>query len=179
MASWLMLKAGSYRPLHIIVTPEVPNLIGTPLVVVLGLHERELHWPWLPAAGSVAVCQGRLSPTVGHPSNGLEDWIMVRGREPGPLFWRIRKGDRIEAGSGISGAAVAEILERRRREVVVSPLTPHDWRRSFVGDLWTPAPTWPSCSSWPATPPLPPPLATTDGRTLPSGRRRLCSTSLM
>jgi integrase len=90
-------------------------------------------------AGDLKVAgKGNKQRLVSIPPSGrqaLLDWLAVRGEEPGPLFWRIRKGDRIETGVAISGAAVAEILERRRREVLVAPLTPHDWRRSFVGDL--------------------------------------------
>jgi len=65
----------------------------------------------------------------------LVDWLVVRGPAPGPLFEAINKGDRRLTGQGLSGAALAEVLEKRRLEAGLQPLTWHDFRRTFAGNL--------------------------------------------
>ena len=64
----------------------------------------------------------------------LDAWLAVRGEEPGALFCPV-KGGRV-AVRRLSGPAVALILERRaRRASIARPFSPHDLRRTFVGDL--------------------------------------------
>jgi site-specific recombinase XerD len=67
----------------------------------------------------------------------LEDWVTVRGSRPGPLLLAVRKGGHVDRTAGISGAAIAQILARRAEQAGVTACTPHDLRRTFVGDMLT------------------------------------------
>lgn len=74
-----------------------------------------------PAAGAIAA---------------LADWLTLRGDDPGALFWAIRKGGHIQRGQRLTTQAVWDILSRRAEQAEVDPMpTPHDFRRTFVGDL--------------------------------------------
>lgn len=84
----------------------------------------------------------------------LADWLTLRGPDPGPLFLGVDKAGHIlregraygvkgqtgkgagrVASPGISDEALAHMLEKRRAEAKVKPLTWHDFRRSFAGNL--------------------------------------------
>jgi integrase len=66
----------------------------------------------------------------------LLDWIELRGNEPGRLFVEVNKGGRIGAGK-LSGEALRKMLEKRSQEAQLSkPVTWHDFRRTFAGNLW-------------------------------------------
>ena len=64
----------------------------------------------------------------------LGDWLAVRGAAPGGLFVPINKGGKL-AGHRMTSRAVYTVLEKRRKEAGVVKLSPHDFRRTFVGDL--------------------------------------------
>ncbi len=64
----------------------------------------------------------------------LEDWLYFRDTEPGPLFTRIDKGDRVTL-ERLTPQAVYFILGERCEQAGVDPLSPHDFRRTFVSDL--------------------------------------------
>ena len=63
------------------------------------------------------------------------DWIELRGNELGRLFVEVNKGGRIGAGK-LSGESLRKMLEKRSREAQLSkPVTGHDFRRIFAGNL--------------------------------------------
>jgi len=62
----------------------------------------------------------------------LEDWLRIRGVKPGPLFWGL--GNR-NTGRRLTAQAVYNMLEKRTKEAGVERLSPHDFRRTYVGDL--------------------------------------------
>ncbi|MCR9216731.1 MAG: site-specific integrase [bacterium] len=65
----------------------------------------------------------------------LRDWASIRGTHAGPLLHPIRRGGRvIDRTSGMSSQSVYGRIERRRKQAGVQELTPHDLRRSFIGD---------------------------------------------
>jgi len=74
----------------------------------------------------------------GYAYNGagaaLADWLKVRGDAPGPIFLAIDKGGRI-ASHGLSTEALAQMLNKRRGQARIKPLTWHDFRRTFAGNL--------------------------------------------
>jgi len=76
----------------------------------------------------------RLVPLPSGAAAALADWLAVRGRVPGALFWRIRKGGHLVA-RGVTTQAVYDVLVRRAAEASVEDLSPHDLRRTWVGDL--------------------------------------------
>lgn len=69
----------------------------------------------------------------------LDAWVAVRGRTPGALFPPISKGGRCRAADGRfthpTGQAIAGILARRLDQAGAEPHTPHDFRRTFIGEL--------------------------------------------
>lgn len=69
---------------------------------------------------------------VGNAAPALEDWMATRGREVGPLFWGL--GNRNRRGR-LTDQAIYNMLRNRAKLAGVSRLSPHDFRRTFVGDL--------------------------------------------
>jgi site-specific recombinase XerD len=70
--------------------------------------------------------------------SALDDWLRVRSRqleaESGPLFIAIDKKNRM-ATQALSSDSVNKILDARAKQVEMPHTTPHDFRRTFVGDL--------------------------------------------
>ena len=68
--------------------------------------------------------------------DALEDWLKVRGLEPGPLFYAINKGGHVVYNkNGMSAQAIYKILNKRRLESGVETFSPHDLRRTFISDM--------------------------------------------
>lgn len=69
----------------------------------------------------------------------LERWLAVRGRPAGALFSPIGRYGRLRTRDGgpaaMTGQAIADILARRLAEAGALPRTPHDFRRTFIGEL--------------------------------------------
>jgi site-specific recombinase XerD len=68
-----------------------------------------------------------------------EAWLAVRGRAEGALFCPINKAGRLRAAAGrpapMTGQAIADILARRLEAAGAARRTPHDFRRTFIGEL--------------------------------------------
>ncbi len=64
----------------------------------------------------------------------LHAWIAVRGQRQGKLFQRVDRNGHILAG-GLSDNAIWRIVTKRREEAGLPRLTPHDFRRTWVGTL--------------------------------------------
>ncbi|MGH2536277.1 MAG: tyrosine-type recombinase/integrase, partial [Candidatus Promineifilaceae bacterium] len=69
---------------------------------------------------------------VGNAAPALNDWLAIRGRENGPLFRGL--GNRNRRGR-LTDQAVYTMLRKRAKMAGVAKLSPHDFRRTFVGDL--------------------------------------------
>ncbi|HEY1011159.1 MAG TPA: site-specific integrase [Herpetosiphonaceae bacterium] len=66
----------------------------------------------------------------------LADWLTTRGPAPGPLFTRILKGGHITLEQ-LTGQAIYYIARERAKQAGISEhFTPHDFRRTFAGDLF-------------------------------------------
>ena len=76
----------------------------------------------------------RLVPLAGGATAAVIAWLRIRGDRPGGLFLPINKGGRL-GGARLSDHAVYAVLRKRLREAGVARLSPHDFRRTFVGDL--------------------------------------------
>jgi site-specific recombinase XerD len=92
-----------------------------------------------PEAGALTVRAGkghkdRTTYTDDGGREALADWLAIRGQEPGPLLYPIRKGGRLQRRR-MSGDAVLEILSRRAERACVAACSPHDLRRTWIGDL--------------------------------------------
>lgn len=74
----------------------------------------------------------------GFVTNGSLDallaWLTFRGDEAGPLFYPVKKGGLIERRRMTDGA-VAELVRRLAAKAQVAAFSPHDMRRTFIGDL--------------------------------------------
>lgn len=66
--------------------------------------------------------------------NALETWMALRGDEPGPLFLPVNKAGRIEQRR-MTDQAVYMLLRRLAEKSKVASFSPHDLRRTFIGDL--------------------------------------------
>jgi integrase len=64
----------------------------------------------------------------------LDAWLTVRGDEPGPLFFPVTKGGDIERRR-MTDAAVAELVVRLAKRSKIAEFSPHDMRRTFIGDM--------------------------------------------
>ena len=75
----------------------------------------------------------------------LKDWLLARGRTPGALLLPVNKGGRIvhtrESGqlkgqpARLTSQAVYNALKKRGELAGLTEFSPHDFRRTFVGDL--------------------------------------------
>lgn len=71
---------------------------------------------------------------LGTGSEAVADWLTLRGRAAGPLFYPIRKGGHIDPRR-LTEQSVFDILKKRGREAGVKAFSPHDMRRTFISDL--------------------------------------------
>ena len=74
----------------------------------------------------------RSLPIVAGAASALADWLAIRGEAPGPLFWGVGNRNR---GRRLTTQAVYKMLQTRTRDAGIQRLSPHDFRRTFVGDL--------------------------------------------
>jgi integrase len=74
----------------------------------------------------------------GYVSNGSRDaldaWLLYRGGELGPLFYPVTKGGAI-LRHRMSDGAIAELVRRLARKSRIATFSPHDMRRTFIGDM--------------------------------------------
>ncbi len=64
----------------------------------------------------------------------IQRWLAVRGEAPGPLFCAVNKGGR-PTGARMGESSIAYVLARVAVRAGVDDVSPHDMRRTFVGDL--------------------------------------------
>ena len=69
---------------------------------------------------------------LGNTTPTLVEWLAVRGTTNGPLFWGL--GNR-NAQRRLSDQAIYNMLRKRAKVAGLEHLSPHDFRRTFVGDL--------------------------------------------
>ncbi|BAZ71052.1 phage integrase (plasmid) [Fischerella sp. NIES-4106] len=64
----------------------------------------------------------------------VKDWLKVRLLEPGPLFYPLSKGQQV-IPRRMSEQGILRALQRRGERAGVENFTPHDFRRTFIGNL--------------------------------------------
>lgn len=74
----------------------------------------------------------RSLPVVAGAATALADWLATRGDAPGPLFWGVGNRNRDRR---LTTQAVYKMLRKRARAAGIQRLSPHDFRRTSVGDL--------------------------------------------
>jgi site-specific recombinase XerD len=82
----------------------------------------------------------RLAYVTVEAAGRLDAWIAVRGRAPGALFPPIGRSGRCRYDAEgrpahPTGQAIAGIVTRRLTQAGVAAHTPHDFRRTFIGEL--------------------------------------------
>jgi site-specific recombinase XerD len=65
----------------------------------------------------------------------LKNWFELRGEEPGPLFVAINKGGNLVRQKRMTSQAIYCLLKSRAKHAGVNSFSPHDMRRTFVGNL--------------------------------------------
>lgn len=83
--------------------------------------------------------RARIAHLTGNGARAMRYWLADRGDRAGALFCRVRRGAfelELEGRPArITEQAIADILARRARQAGLEHATPHDLRRTFVGDL--------------------------------------------
>ncbi|MBW4571972.1 MAG: tyrosine-type recombinase/integrase [Tolypothrix carrinoi HA7290-LM1] len=92
------------------------------------------------ATGALEIVggKGEKDRTVYMPISAIaavSEWLVVRGKRPGPLLHPIRKGGFIEDFKRMTPQAVLMILRKRALSASVEQFSPHDFRRTFCSDL--------------------------------------------
>lgn len=71
---------------------------------------------------------------LGTGSEIVDEWLQLRGRAAGPLFYPIRRGGHIKP-QRLNEQSVLDILKKRGDEAGLKAFSPHDMRRTFISDL--------------------------------------------
>ena len=64
----------------------------------------------------------------------VEDWLAIRGDEPGPLLYPVDKAGRITLRR-LTDQAVMFVLQKLAQQSGVEAFSPHDFRRTFITQL--------------------------------------------
>ena len=92
-----------------------------------------------PSTGALTIRHGkgnkqrRVFITNGA-QDAADDWLAVRGADPGPLFCPVNKAGRLTVRR-MTSQSLARMLQKRARQAGIERMTPHDFRRTAVGDL--------------------------------------------
>jgi integrase/recombinase XerD len=65
----------------------------------------------------------------------LMKWLVVRGKDSGPLFVSLKRGGSLRYGCRLSPQSIYYLLKVRAKRAGIKPFTPHDRRRTFVSRL--------------------------------------------
>ena len=68
-------------------------------------------------------------------ADAMEDWIHVRGDQPGALFLAINKSGAIQYGNNMAAQSIYDMLKKRAESSKIKNFSPHDLRRTLAGDL--------------------------------------------
>jgi len=95
---------------------------------------------YLPTEQTLIVRHGkgrkeRRVPLAAGAVRLLADWLTRRGSTAGPLFLPINKGGTIGTAALSTQAVYKTLVRRTLAAGLTAPVSPHDLRRTFVGDL--------------------------------------------
>ena len=92
-----------------------------------------------PADGTLTVHGKRGKDRLAYVTNGtqaaLEDWLVVRGSQPGPLFLAVGKAHKVRQAGRLSPQAVYNCVYKRAASCGIESFSPHSLRRSFCSRL--------------------------------------------
>ncbi len=92
-----------------------------------------------PSTGAMLVRSGKggKDRTVYLPDSGIgvvSEWIDIRDRAAGPLLCQVNKAGRVVL-QRLTPQAVLYLLQKRATQAGIASFSPHDFRRTFAGDL--------------------------------------------
>jgi len=92
-----------------------------------------------PKTGGLTILRGkgmkdRMTYLPEGANAAVQDWLAIRGDEPGPLLYPVDKAGQITLRR-LSDQAVMFVLQKRADESSVAAFSPHDFRRTFITDL--------------------------------------------
>jgi site-specific recombinase XerD len=140
------LQAGEIRALFAVCNPKTPNGARNAAVLALlyggGLRRSEVVDLDLSSfersSGKLIVLgKGNKERTIYLTNGGLravEAWLGHRGDDPGPLLHPVRKGGLI-LRRRMNDQSILDLVSRLARKAGVDQFSPHDLRRTAVGDL--------------------------------------------
>jgi integrase len=73
-------------------------------------------------------------PVGESTKQAIGDWVSLRGRESGPLFYAVRWKDRLERRR-LTGESIWSIVCKRAEEAKIERVSPHDFRRTYITNL--------------------------------------------
>ncbi|MDP9381230.1 MAG: tyrosine-type recombinase/integrase [Chloroflexota bacterium] len=76
----------------------------------------------------------RMVPITQSAAAAVDDWLELRGREPGPLFLQVSQAG-VVGTAPLSPRGVYDVLGKRLKQAGVAHASPHDFRRTVGGDL--------------------------------------------
>lgn len=76
----------------------------------------------------------RVSYVTNGARSALDSWLLYRGDAPGPLFVSVTKGGTITIRR-LTDQSVLDISRRVARRAEIARFSPHDLRRTFIGDM--------------------------------------------
>jgi site-specific recombinase XerD len=93
-----------------------------------------------PEKGSLRIRGKRNRERIAYVDNGalmaLRDWLSIRGKDTGPLFWPSGEGKgRPLVNRRMVNQSVYDICKHRAEQAGIEDFSPHDLRRSFVSHL--------------------------------------------
>lgn len=92
-----------------------------------------------PKSGELKVRSGkgnkqRLAYVGSGGRDALQAWLDYRGGTPGPLFCALTPGLKLTFRR-LNDQTIMDILLKRARQADISAVSPHDFRRTLIGDL--------------------------------------------
>lgn len=93
-----------------------------------------------PESGALSIRNGKgRKDRIAYATNGaaeaLAAWLSHRGEVEGPLFVPVVRGGQVLRVDRLTGQAVLYVLRKRAKKAGVAHFSPHDMRRTYIGDL--------------------------------------------
>jgi site-specific recombinase XerD len=93
-----------------------------------------------PDSGQIILTGKRNKQRTAYVTNGaqaaLNDWLAIRGTEPGALFVAINKGGTVTSKTEpMAPQSIYDMLARRAKQAGIKNFSPHDLRRTFISHL--------------------------------------------
>lgn len=85
----------------------------------------------------IVLSKGKKTRTVyidNEAQDALNDWLAIRGSDPGALFNPVNKSGKISI-KPMTAQAIYNMLMKRINEAGLQHFTPHDFRRTMLGDM--------------------------------------------